>query len=550
MNGSPAALFIRGLVVSSVLSGLIATLFLTSTGANASETGILVAMVVSVTTLTYYLLVLRPLRSAIKHLLSGNPHSSDAEQQSWLAQQLGSLLSHSQAAREVAQRLSKSSNKNAIASAEVSHAADSLKGQLDTQVVEIAQIAENLEAITDTVQQSAEQAACAAAAATDAKQTGEAGRNSLEGAVHGVLQLSDKTDQTLQLIEELNEKSAKIQDVTQVIEEIADQTNLLALNAAIEAARAGDHGRGFAVVADEVRQLASRTANATGEVEAIVDQIRAQTGQVVTHIETLAHDARSGSDAIREVGEQLGGISDKSEALEQQINVIADGAEHNQQNLELIFQSIRRIQEEMQASDKEVEQLASQATKLMEVAERSSAVLAEFTEDNYHQAFYQIARQAADNVSNTFTQALERGQLSESQLFDRNYQPIENTNPQKYSTGFDKFTDSTLPGIQEPVLQQNSPLIYAIVTDSNGYVPTHNNACNHPPTGNYDTDLIKSRSKRIYNDRTGSRCGSHTYNMLLQTYKRDTGEIVHDLSVPIYINGRHWGGFRIGYLPQ
>jgi methyl-accepting chemotaxis protein len=33
----------------------------------------------------------------------------------------------------------------------------------------------------------------------------------------------------------------------------------------------------------------------------------------------------------------------------------------------------------------------------------------------------------------------------------------------------------------------------------------------------------------------------------LQTYKRDTGEVMHDLSAPIYVNGKHWGGFRIGY---
>jgi len=38
--------------------------------------------------------------------------------------------------------------------------------------------------------------------------------------------------------------------------------------------------------------------------------------------------------------------------------------------------------------------------------------------------------------------------------------------------------------------------------------------------------------------------------MLLQTYKRDTGKIMHDLSVPIFVGGRHWSGFRIGYLPQ
>lgn len=34
---------------------------------------------------------------------------------------------------------------------------------------------------------------------------------------------------------------------------------------------------------------------------------------------------------------------------------------------------------------------------------------------------------------------------------------------------------------------------------------------------------------------------------LLQTYKRDTGEIIHDISASIFVNGKHWGGFRMGY---
>lgn len=66
-------------------------------------------------------------------------------------------------------------------------------------------------------------------------------------------------------------------------------------------------------------------------------------------------------------------------------------------------------------------------------------------------------------------------------------------------------------------------------------------------TGDYDIDLANNRTKRIFGDRTGSRCGSNRKAFLLQTYKRDTGEVMHDLSVPIYVNGLHWGGFRIGY---
>ena len=51
-------------------------------------------------------------------------------------------------------------------------------------------------------------------------------------------------------------------------------------------------------------------------------------------------------------------------------------------------------------------------------------------------------------------------------------------------------------------------------------------------------------------DRTGIRCGSHEQAVLLQTYTRDTGELMHDLSVPIMLKGRHWGGLRLGYKPE
>jgi methyl-accepting chemotaxis protein len=69
-------------------------------------------------------------------------------------------------------------------------------------------------------------------------------------------------------------------------------------------------------------------------------------------------------------------------------------------------------------------------------------------------------------------------------------------------------------------------------------------------TGNYDQNLANSRTKSIFDDYTGARCGSNTQSFLLQTYKRDTGEVMHDLSAPIYVNGKHWGGFRIGYQAQ
>jgi methyl-accepting chemotaxis protein len=48
----------------------------------------------------------------------------------------------------------------------------------------------------------------------------------------------------------------------------------------------------------------------------------------------------------------------------------------------------------------------------------------------------------------------------------------------------------------------------------------------------------------------GKRSGSHQQPFLLQTYRRDTGEVLHDISAPIFVKGRRWGGFRIGYATE
>ena len=104
--------------------------------------------------------------------------------------------------------------------------------------------------------------------------------------------------------------------------------------------------------------------------------------------------------------------------------------------------------------------------------------------------------------------------------------------------------------MQEPFLTNHPEVVYAIATDRKGYVPTHNKRFSQPLTGDPAKDLAGNRTKRIFSDRTGSRCGAHTETVLIQTYKRDTGEVMHDLSVPIYVRGRHWGGFRVGYPPQ
>ncbi|MGO1462151.1 MAG: methyl-accepting chemotaxis protein [Marinobacter sp.] len=368
------------------------------------------------------------------------------------------------------------------------------------------------------------------------------GRQALTTAIDSIRVVHQQSGENLRLIQELNDKSNKIQGVTTTIQSIAEQTNLLALNAAIEAARAGDQGRGFAVVADEVRQLAGRTAQATGEVAETLQEIRSDTALIVTRIEDLARSVEEGLASVETVGERLDQIRDQSDRVQQQVARIAEIDQNNELSLAHVFSAIETVRDHISESDTSVVSLAEQAATLMELAEVANAAFALNSGSSYHRFFYDQARAGAEQIGQVFGQAIRDGKLNENALFDKSRKPIPNTQPAKYSSSFDSFTDQCLPVVQEKVKSSHPSLVFAIVAAPDGYIPTHNQEFAHLPTGDSQTDLVRSRSKRLFNDRTGIRCGSHTEDMLLQTYRRDTGEIMHDLSVPVYVNGRHWGG--------
>lgn len=329
--------------------------------------------------------------------------------------------------------------------------------------------------------------------------------------------------------------------------DIADQTNLLALNAAIETARAGEHGRGFAVVADEVRNLAEKTTKATHEVNISITEVQNSTGTVAMEIQKLSTEINSGMQNIEEIAKNINGFLEQSHFIEEKISQIAKNSSLNKHDLEAISSSLEQFSHQLSAETDEMKHVAHATTKLVDASENAFEYASEFTLDKYHESIFNVSKAASKEIGQMFEEAIRKGTLKQDEIFDTNYQKIEGTDPQKFSTKYDTFCDQSLPRIQERILEQNPQIIYAICTDPKGYVPTHNNVFAKPLTGDNKKDFVGNRSKRIFSDRTGSRCGSHTKKVLLQTYLRDTGEIMHDLSTPIFINEKHWGGFRIGY---
>jgi len=458
------------------------------------------------------------------------------------------VLEYRQRMRTTLLDLAQDVDRQAIGSAEISHFISGLSRSVENVSVNSTQITTVAESMATNVGGIAENARAAGEFATKTAASSGTGQRALNELSDKFASLGEIAHDVSGALSVLRDQSKDIQGITEVINGIAEQTNMLALNAAIEAARAGEYGRGFAVVADEVRGLASQTTQATAEIANMLKQNHQQAttaSQIMTELESHMQDAQT---IVADTSAALEGIAEEASHSDGLVKKIINSLNEQVQASQEVSAGIELISDALGASKQQAQNAADNGVALSELAEGILVRLGQYNLGTFHDTIRQEAEAAAKSIGELFEQSIASNRITQEDLFDRNYQEIKGTNPKKYSTRYDEFTDRHLPAIQEPILGKHPQIVFAGAVDINGYFPTHNRRFAQPLTGDYTTDLTNSRTKRIFNDRTGSRCGSHTQSFLLQTYKRDTGEVLHDLSVPIYVHGRHWGGFRIGYL--
>jgi methyl-accepting chemotaxis protein len=212
----------------------------------------------------------------------------------------------------------------------------------------------------------------------------EAGAQTLAQATDAVRRIADDVQQVGRELEALAAMSNSISEIVRTIEEIARQTNLLALNAAIEAARAGEAGRGFAVVAEEVRRLAERSANATRDIQRIIQQVLERTQSSLTALETTTQSVSAGVQ--------------QAESVRERLQQVLDAIRHIDEQVQHAVHAMQQVEHDSRATLERIEGIAAIAEQTSAATEEMSAEMA-----TVNQNIGQVANIAAQSAAQSET---------------------------------------------------------------------------------------------------------------------------------------------------
>lgn len=346
---------------------------------------------------------------------------------------------------------------------------------------------------------------------------------------------ADRSAAAVTAMARVEHESRQIAQVLDTITGIARQTRLLGVNAAVEAARAGSAGKGFAVVSAEVQQLAQRAAEAAQEIGGF---IRASDKAVADGTREVA----ACTDLLQRIAGEIGDVTTAAHAIREAC-AAQTGTVHETLDQIAAADAAARLGEAI------AHETATAAAGLDTAAEALRAQLDGILLDD--RTMEDAVRSRAAEVSALFETGVARGLIGMEALFSTEYTPTPGSDPPQFTTPFTAFTDSVLPPVLEGALALGGHVVFSAAVNRDGFLPTHNRKFSQPQGGDPVWNAANSRNRRFFDDRVGLAAGRSTARVLIQAYRRDMGggtyATMKDISAPIIVQGRHWGGLRIGY---
>ncbi|WP_443969525.1 methyl-accepting chemotaxis protein [Sphingobium sp. CR28] len=446
-----------------------------------------------------------------------------------------------------------------------------LSGQLGIRTLDlhadIAELAERVTAQAATIEQIggevvriAQDSAGVSDAVTQAQEHAQAAREAMAGsstqmtaASANVVQLIDQVERIHQGLGAFNDALNGVGRTSNLIGAIASQTNLLALNATIEAARAGDAGRGFAVVASEVKKLAQETAAATKQIEAAIDALTSEAGEMLGEIARGVAKANAAHAASRDI-----------EGLVERLGALVSGLSRNSETVAgrvgSMVHAVREIRGGLDhlsgASTDNANGLQRLSSRVNDISGETNELLQHFAECDVEipdSPYVRFGLGAAQDVATRLEQAIASGEISTAEIFSEDYRPIPGTNPQLYEHPIQKILVPLARPHQEAARELQG-FFGMTFTDRNsfGAVAMPERAQRQRP-GDAAWNQERARQGMIFDfPDTRVQCRI-TEPFHLKAYRRETVDgilLLKQVIASIHVGGRHWGILQLAYEDQ
>jgi methyl-accepting chemotaxis protein len=378
----------------------------------------------------------------------------------------------------------------------------------------------------------------------------DAGRTAIEETIGGFKGLTE-------LVVDLGERMAgfatamaQVQTVSSTIETIARKTNMLALNATIEAARAGDAGRSFAVVAAEVKKLAHDTRAATSQIASTIGELTREASAVTTDIKTGVERSRAAqagfgqiSDTVREVSEIVTMVDRQTEGIAHSTSLIQTSVDRVKAGLTDFAGDARDNGTELVSAEKRLAHLELLSNTMLDTLANSGAEIDDTP-------FILMSQEIAQSIQEAIEGAIDAGECTLEDVFDRDYREIKGSNPVQYDTRFCVHADKYVRPILDQTKASDSRIIGSAIGDMNGYLPTHLTVRSQPQGDDPVWNDEHCRNKRILIDDTTRNALLSEKAAMLATYRMELGDKfipVKNVFVPLWVKGRRWGNFELAY---